>query len=154
MIFPGWGLLSRDMVCWLSMQHWAFWTVLHLRNFVRLHLDPIFFCPPHSSGTWLNALEIIALAGTKDGMLLRQQGQEAVGDSGWINQMQILRNNLLTLSVSSNRMTSSQTPLKREGMGRGEASSDNLQSHQQLLSLLKEIRDTERVWIEDKKRQN
>lgn len=68
--------------------------------------------------------------------------------------MQILRNNLLTLSVSSNRMTSSQTPLKREGMGRGEASADNLQSHQQLLSLLKEIRDTERVWIEDKKRQN
>lgn len=60
--------------------------------------------------------------------------------------MQILRNNLLTLSVSSNRMTSSQTPLKREGMGKGEASSDNLQSHQQLLSLLKEIRDTEGLY--------
>lgn len=54
-----------------------------------------------------------------EGMVLSQQDQEVSWHFGRVKLTRILKNIRLTKSVPSNRMTSSQMLLKREGAGRG-----------------------------------
>lgn len=109
------------MVCLFRTCHWAFRTVLYLRNFCYSVLRTDILLP---TSEFRDTIEYIRNYSPcwqqREGMVLSQEGQEAVWDSGWINQMQILRNNLLTLSVSSNRTTSRQILLKTEGTGGGQ----------------------------------